>query len=241
MADVGKNIKKIRKEKNFTQEDLAERLHCTRQTISNYENGKSAPDIELLIEIAGVLDVEVNDLIYGLKKKENRRKQKAAAVIILVTAIVMLAVIALLMPAAKNAQKIFNMYPNFLLRVTFRPIALTLFGWGLVETLIELFEIPMEKVMYKKFARFAYYVLLVCMSVLIFVTLWMGVEMVCEWYMSDKIMKVQDSFSSSDIPHLIPGALEKAVLNIYIFGNGAETWYCPLLGVAFAVCRKIKN
>ena len=52
MAEVGKNIKKIRKEENLTQDDLAERLHCTRQTISNYENGKSEPNIALLVEIA---------------------------------------------------------------------------------------------------------------------------------------------------------------------------------------------
>lgn len=126
MADVGKNIKEIRKEKNLTQDDLAERLHCTRQTISNYENGKSEPHIELLVEIAGVLDVEVNDLIWS-------------------------------------------------------------------------------------------------------------------WYMKNKIMKVQDSFSSSDIPHLIPMALEQVVFDIYLFSNGAEVWYCPLLGVAFAACRKMKN
>ncbi len=76
MAEVGKNIKKIRKERNLTQDDLAERLHCTRQTISNYENGKSEPNIALLVEIANVLEVEVNDLIYGPKKKENRKRQK---------------------------------------------------------------------------------------------------------------------------------------------------------------------
>ena len=39
MAEVGKNIKKIRKEKNLTQDDLAERLYCTRQTISNCASG----------------------------------------------------------------------------------------------------------------------------------------------------------------------------------------------------------
>lgn len=241
MADVGKNIKKIRKEKNLTQDDLAERLHCTRQTISNYENGKSEPNIELLIEIAGVLDVEVNDLIYGLKKKANRRKQKAKAVIILMAGVIMLAAIALLMPAAENAWRRFDIYPKFLLRITFRPIALTLFGWGLAEIITELFEIPMKKAVYRKFARFAYYVLLVCVSVLVLVTLWMGVEMVWSWYMSDKILKVQDSFCFSDIPHLIPATLERIVFEIYIFGNGSEAWYCPLLGAAFAACRKMKN
>ena len=242
MADVGKNIKKIRKEKNLTQDDLAERLHCTRQTISNYENGKSEPNIELLIEIAGVLDVEVNDLIYGLKKKENRRKHKAKTVIVLMAAIIMLAATELLMPAARRyAQIHFALEPNLFLRITFRPIALTLFGWGLVDTIMELFEIPMEKASYRKFARFAYYVLLVGVSVLILVTLWMGVEMVWSWYMSDKILKVRDSFSSFDIPHLIPGALQRVIFEIYLFSNGAEVWYCPLLGAAFAACKKMKN
>lgn len=76
MADVGKNIKKIRKEKNLTQDELAKRLHCTRQTVSNYENGKSEPGIDLLIEIAGVLEVQINDLIYGPKKKRIGRNKR---------------------------------------------------------------------------------------------------------------------------------------------------------------------
>ena len=241
MADVGKNIKKIRKEKNLTQDDLAERLHCTRQTISNYENGKSEPNIELLIEIAGVLDVEVNDLIYGLKKKENRRKQKVGAVMILATAIIMLSVIALLTPAAEYAWKRFVVYPKSLLYITLRPIALMLFGWGLVETVMELFEIPVKKAAYRKFAHFAYYVLLVCVAVLVFIVLWVGVDMVWEWYMWDKFKKAQKSFSSSDIPSLIPPTIEEIVFRAYVFGNGAEAWYCPLLGAAIAACRKMKN
>lgn len=127
MADVGKNIKKIRKEKNLTQDELAERLHCTRQTVSNYENGKSEPGIDLLIEIASVLGVEINDLIYGLKKKEDRHKQKVTAVIILAAAVIMLIVTALWVPAAKSyRQTQFLIYPFWLLRMTLYPIALTL-------------------------------------------------------------------------------------------------------------------
>lgn len=242
MADVGKNIKKIRKEKNLTQEELAECLHCTRQTISNYENGKSEPNIELLIEIARVLEVEVNDLIYGLKKKENRRRQKMTAVIILAAAIIILVAIALLEPAARHyAQVHFAVYPNVLLHLTLRPIALTLFGWGLVETVMELFGISMDQLKYRRPACFAYYVLFVCVSVLFLVTLWMGVHMAWSWYMEERIRQLRDSFSSSDIPRLIPLALEKAVVDVYLFSNGAETWYCPLLGAAFAACRKMKN
>ncbi len=242
MADVGKNIRKIRKEKNLTQDELAERLHCTRQTISNYENGKSEPGIDLLVEIAGVLEVKVNDLIYGLKKKENRRKQKVVSVIVLVSAIIMLIVIALLEPAAKRyAQTRFILAPGFLLNMTFRPIALALLGWEFVETVMELFEIPMEKVKYKKIACVAYYILLLCLLALTLITLWMGADMAWEWYMSVQIMKVQDSWSSSDIPHLIPEALRKVVLYTCVIVNGTGVGCYPFLGAALAVCRKMKK
>lgn len=41
MRDIGKNIKYLREEKHLTQDQLAERLFVTRQTVSNYETGDS--------------------------------------------------------------------------------------------------------------------------------------------------------------------------------------------------------
>lgn len=41
MRDIGKNIREIRQRKNLTQDQLAQRLFVTRQTISNYETGDS--------------------------------------------------------------------------------------------------------------------------------------------------------------------------------------------------------
>lgn len=68
---VGKNIKRYREEKNITQEALAETLCVTRQAVSNWECGKAEPDIETLQRIATVLDVTVEELIYG----EHRRAE----------------------------------------------------------------------------------------------------------------------------------------------------------------------
>ncbi|MDN5314921.1 MAG: hypothetical protein PWP10_3671 [Clostridiales bacterium] len=48
MSDIAKNIKSLRKKNKISQEELAGKLYVTRQTISNYENGKSNPDIETL-------------------------------------------------------------------------------------------------------------------------------------------------------------------------------------------------
>ena len=65
MSVIGKNIKKIRTEKGMTQEQLAESLHVTRQAVSNWEQGKSQPDVETLSAMAEVFEVPMENLIYG--------------------------------------------------------------------------------------------------------------------------------------------------------------------------------
>ena len=114
-------------------------------------------------------------------------------------------------------------------------------GLGIVETVTEMFEIPMETVKYKKIARIGYYILLFCLSALALITLWMGADMAWEWYMSVQIMKVQDSFSSSDVSHLIPEALQKVVFYTCVIVNGTGVGCYPFLGAALAACRKMKN
>lgn len=72
MASIGKNIKYRRKKLNMSQEDLASRIFTTRQTVSNYENGKSNPDIDTLETLAEALDTDVMFLLYG----EDNLKEK---------------------------------------------------------------------------------------------------------------------------------------------------------------------
>ena len=67
MSRIGKNIKKARSEKGYTQEQLAQKLSVTRNTISNYETGHSNPDIEMLQMLAEALETDPNTLIYGEK------------------------------------------------------------------------------------------------------------------------------------------------------------------------------
>lgn len=57
------NLKKLRKTKGLTQEEIAERLHVTRQTISKWERGLSVPDSDLLIRLAEVFEVSVSALL----------------------------------------------------------------------------------------------------------------------------------------------------------------------------------
>lgn len=57
------NIKMFRKNKGFTQEELAIRLHVVRQTVSKWEKGTSVPDAEALQKIADILEVDIKQLL----------------------------------------------------------------------------------------------------------------------------------------------------------------------------------
>ena len=51
MRDIGKNIRKLRESKGLTQDQLAEKLFVTRQTVSNYETGRTRPDVDMIVSI----------------------------------------------------------------------------------------------------------------------------------------------------------------------------------------------
>lgn len=59
------NLKKIRKDKGYTQEILAEKLNVVRQTVSKWEKGLSLPDVDMLSKIANVLETDANILLDG--------------------------------------------------------------------------------------------------------------------------------------------------------------------------------
>lgn len=70
MNIVSNSIKKLREEKGMTQDELAEKLNVTRQAVSNWETGKTQPDIETLTRLAEIFDVSVERIIYGSERKE---------------------------------------------------------------------------------------------------------------------------------------------------------------------------
>ena len=61
-SSIGKIIQKLRKDKNLTQEELAEKIGIGTSNISYIENGKFAPSIENFAKIAEVLGVEPSEL-----------------------------------------------------------------------------------------------------------------------------------------------------------------------------------
>lgn len=61
--NLGNKIYKIRKDDNLTQEEFAEKYNVTRQTISNWENNKSYPDLETLLKISDDFSVSLDVLL----------------------------------------------------------------------------------------------------------------------------------------------------------------------------------
>ena len=70
---IGKNIAELRKSSRMTQEQLAETLGVSSQTISKWENEVTMPDIMLLPVIAGCFDITVNELYGGIKPTDKRQ------------------------------------------------------------------------------------------------------------------------------------------------------------------------
>lgn len=66
-----KNLKTLRKQKGFSQEELASRLHVVRQTISKWEKNLSVPDADTLIRLAEILEVSVSELLGSKIETEN--------------------------------------------------------------------------------------------------------------------------------------------------------------------------
>ncbi|MBQ6802962.1 MAG: helix-turn-helix transcriptional regulator [Oscillospiraceae bacterium] len=63
--EIGKQIKKYRSELSLSQEEFADKIFVTRQTVSNWENDKSYPDINSLVLMSNVFGVSLDNLIKG--------------------------------------------------------------------------------------------------------------------------------------------------------------------------------
>ena len=68
---IGEFLRELRKEKNLTQQELAEKFMVSNRTISRWETGTNMPDISLLVEIADFFEVDIREIINGERKLES--------------------------------------------------------------------------------------------------------------------------------------------------------------------------
>ena len=72
---IGSFLKELRKEKNLTQEQLAEKFYTSRRTVSRWETGSNMPDLDVLIDLADFYGVELRELLDGERKSEKMDKE----------------------------------------------------------------------------------------------------------------------------------------------------------------------
>ncbi len=116
--ELGNKIKYYRGEKEFSQEELAERVYVSRQTISNWENNKSYPDINSIVLLSEVFEISIDNLIKGdveqMKKEINSEEVKKLNFYATMMAILMLVATILLMPMLKFIG-LYGFIPYFVL------------------------------------------------------------------------------------------------------------------------------
>lgn len=74
---IGKFIKSLRKEKGYTQDQLACKLLVSPKTISKWECGNGIPEVSLMMSLCSELGITVNELLSGCRLKETEYKNKA--------------------------------------------------------------------------------------------------------------------------------------------------------------------
>lgn len=74
---IGKFLSELRRERELTQEQLAEKLGTSNKTISRWENGNYMPPVEMLMELSKFYDVSINEILSG-KRLDETEAQSAA-------------------------------------------------------------------------------------------------------------------------------------------------------------------
>lgn len=105
---IGKFIAACRKENGYTQASLAEKLGITDRAVSKWENGKSMPDASIMLELCGLLKINVNELLTGerimqddykavaekqlvdLKSQEEKAVKKATYAVVIIVLLIIL-------------------------------------------------------------------------------------------------------------------------------------------------------
>lgn len=75
LVKIGAFLKELRKEKDITQEELADKMGVSRRTVSRWETGSNMPDMDILIDISDFYDVDLREILDGERKEERMDKE----------------------------------------------------------------------------------------------------------------------------------------------------------------------
>ena len=75
LVKIGTFLQALRKEKGFTQEQLAERMGVARRTVSRWETGSNMPDLDILLELSDFYEVDLREILSGERKSERMKEE----------------------------------------------------------------------------------------------------------------------------------------------------------------------
>lgn len=247
MRDIGKNIRQLRMKRNMTQDELAERLFVTRQTVSNYETGKSRPDVEMLVKISEVMDTDIHQVIYGPAAEPLN-----PAVRRLVTGGVLTALLAaaylILSPIARRHYTSNFSGVGYVMAVeaVLKPLVWLCLGWTMA--LLVAMALKKEPLTYR-WVPVARRVLIVILILWLMVSfLYVGVTIVDNWLYDNHIRGQWEEFTYeadgeimtgrgwSPLPLPIPGWLEQLGNFVVFWFNFQYPWALFLYGGALWLC-----
>ena len=101
--ELGKQIKECRQAAGLSQEELAERVYVSRQTISNWENDKSYPDVHSLVLLSEIFQISLDKLIKGdiermreeIKKEEVTKLNRYGTILTVLFVVMLVSVVPL--------------------------------------------------------------------------------------------------------------------------------------------------
>ncbi|WEG74376.1 helix-turn-helix domain-containing protein [Vagococcus intermedius] len=117
--NIGEIIKIKRKHLNLTQDELADKIHVSRQTISSWENSKSLPDVTSLILLSDVYEISLDELIKGditmIKKLEVKESKEKLSTSFFVSTLLNILLIIVMMGLNSTGYK--NSYIYFFISI----------------------------------------------------------------------------------------------------------------------------
>lgn len=227
---IGANIRALRTERSMTQDALAEALFVTRQTVSNYETGKSNPDISTLLAIAEVLDTDIDTLIYGQIVSEDTKAANRALIKSATVCAVLLIVSLIGQPFLKRlAYNSFIVEPLQIFRCAVIPILMICGGWLLIALLKRFAGLKPLQNKYRKPAKIVLYSILILNAAVILPFL---VWNVYAFFVTLHTSSVSMSFGSLPVYNQL---LRFFLLWVYRF----PYFYC-LVGIVLGIIHKPK-
>lgn len=118
--EFSKKLYELRKEKSFSQEELADKLNVARQTISKWENGTTTPDTNNLIELSKIFEISIDELLCNNCKKESDKEKKKTSktkkIIIMIIALIIIICVIMFLIKIINRYNIVDKFTDYYMK-----------------------------------------------------------------------------------------------------------------------------